>query len=273
MSRQNSNGTFRYWSLTIPHEDFVPYLPPGVKWIRGQLESGGTTGYLHWQLCLALDRSQRRTWLSKCFGSRAHVEPSRSEAIDAYVWKEDTRVPDTQFELGRKPVARSTTKDWDAILAGAKTGDYESIPSDVMLRYYGAITRITKDFLVPVGIEREVFVFWGKTGTGKSRRAWMEAGFDAYPKCPNSKFWDGYRGHEHVVMDEFRGTISISHMLRWLDRYPVNVEVKGSAVVLKAKKIWITSNLDPRLWYPQEDQETQNALLRRLNITHYDTYY
>lgn len=81
---------------------------------------------------------------------------------------------------------------------------------------------------------------------------------------------DGYRGQEHVVVDEFRGGIDISHMLRWLDRYPVLVEVKGSAAVLTAKKIWITSNLSPDDWYKDIDEETRLALRRRLLITHFN---
>jgi hypothetical protein len=112
-------------------------------------------------------------------------------------------------------------------------------------------------------------VYWGHTGTGKSRRAWDEAGIGAYPKDPRSKFWDGYRNHEHVVIDEFRGGIDISHILRWFDRYPVVVEVKGSSVVLSATHIWITSNIDPRQWYPELDEETLAALLRRLDITNF----
>ena len=108
--------------------------------------------------------------------------------------------------------------------------------------------------------------YWGATGTGKSRRAWDEAGLDAYPKDPRTKFWDGYRGQEHVVMDEFRGAIDIGHILRWLDRYPVIVEVKGSSVVLKASKIWITSNLHPRSWFMELDEITYLALERRLEI-------
>lgn len=101
---------------------------------------------------------------------------------------------------------------------------------------------------------------------GKSRLAWEEAGMDAYPKDPRTKFWCGYRDHEHVVIDEFRGGIDIAHMLRWLDRYPVIVEVKGGAQVLKAKKVWITSNLEPKFWYPDADAATVDALMRRLNI-------
>lgn len=109
-------------------------------------------------------------------------------------------------------------------------------------------------------------VYWGPTGVGKSRRAWEEAKLDAYPKNPRTKFWCGYRGEENVVIDEFRGDIDIANMLRWLDRYPVLIETKGSGCVLKAKRFWITSNLPPSRWYPNTDLETIRALERRLTI-------
>lgn len=87
------------------------------------------------------------------------------------------------------------------------------------VRNYNSLRRIATDHLQADPIEREVVVYWGTTGTGKSRRAWDEATFDAYPKDPRTKFWCGYRGQAHVVLDEFRGGIDIAHMLRWLDRY------------------------------------------------------
>ena len=71
-----------------------------------------------------------------------------------------------------------------------------------------------------------------------------------------------------VILDEFRGDIDISHLLRWLDRYPVIVELKGSSAPLVAEKIWITSNLHPSSWYPLLDAATYAALERRLQITH-----
>lgn len=150
-------------------------------------------------------------------------------------------------------------------------GELGAIPADVYVRYYNNIKKIAMDHLQPVAIEREVYVYWGPTGVGKSRRAWEEAGLDAYPKDPRSKFWDGYRSHEHVVFDEFRGDIDIAHLLRWFDRYPVIVEVKGSSVVLAARRIWITSNIPPRLWYPTLDDATFNALMRRLTVFEFDS--
>lgn len=63
--------------------------------------------------------------------------------------------------------------------------------------------------------------------------------------------------------------IDVSHLLRWFDRYPVRVEIKGSSRPLVAKRIWITSNLDPQRWYPELDPDTYAALLRRLYITEF----
>lgn len=134
------------------------------------------------------------------------------------------------------------------------------------MRYYGALKKIAVDNAVPIAVERTVRVYWGPTGTGKSRRAWGEAGLEAYPKDPLTKFWCGYRGQKHVVIDEFRGIVSISNVLRWFDRYPVLVEIKGSSTVFEATNIWITSNLHPKDWYPDLDELTKAALLRRLII-------
>ena len=260
-----------YWLLTIPYENnetptWTTTLPEKIRYIKGQQEIGENTGYHHWQLMLIAQRSIRLGAIKKIFGSNIHAELSRSDAASDYVWKEQTRVANTQFELGRLPVHRERVKDWDLILEAAKKSDFEAIPADVFIRCYSSIQKISTASLTPSPQERTCFVFWGPTGTGKSRRAWNEASFDAYPKDPNTKFWDGYRGHEHVVLDEFRGLISISHLLRWLDRYPVLVEIKGSMVALKATTFWITSNLHPRDWYKDLDHATYLAMERRLII-------
>jgi len=195
-----------------------------------------------------------------------HFELSRSAAADDYVWKEETSVAGTRFQLGKKPLKKNSKRDWDSIRELAKSGDIESIDAGTYVCHYRTLKAIAVDHLKPVAVERQVVVYWGPTGTGKSRRAWHEASLQAYPKDPRSKFWDGYRGQTNVVFDEFRGSIDISHLLRWFDRYPVIVEVKGSSTVLSAQKIWITSNLHPYSWYPELDTATYNALLRRITI-------
>lgn len=258
----------RYWLLTIPFHYYTPYLPNELQFLRGQLEQGTTTDYLHWQLLAAFKTKVRLAAVKKLFGNEVHAELSRSNAATDYVWKADTRIEGTQFELGKTAFKRNSETDWQAVLDEAKCGRLDSIPPDIVVRHYGNLRRIAMDNLQPLPIEREVKVYWGPTGVGKSRLAWQEATLNAYPKDPRTKFWDGYRGQENVVIDEFRGGIDIAHLLRWFDRYPVNVEIKGAATTLKATCIWITSNLNPMQWYPDVDEPTRLALFRRLQITH-----
>lgn len=253
-----------YWILTIPHHLFCPFLPDVCSLIKGQLETGAG-GFLHWQVLVAFKIKQSLVSVRRVFGP-VHAEPTRSAAASDYVWKEDTRVDGTQFLLGKQPFNRNSAEHWEEIWKLASTGDLMAVPADIRVQSYRTLRAIAADFAQPVGVERTCWVFWGRTGTGKSRRAWEEAGVHAYSKDPLSKFWCGYNGQSNVVIDEFRGTISISHILRWLDRYPVNVEIKGSSVPLRAERLWITSNLNPRLWYPELDVETYEALERRLII-------
>jgi len=228
----------------------------------------GDAGFLHWQVIAAFPKNVRLSAVTAIFGP-FHAELTRSAAADAYVWKDDTAVANTRFELGERAHRRNNKRDWDAIWDAAKSGQLMDIDAGLRIQHYRTFKQIACDNLDPVAIERTVNVFWGATGTGKSRRAWAEAGLAAFPKDPRTKFWDGYRGQQHVVIDEFRGDIDISHVLRWFDRYPVNIEIKGSGTTLRATTVWITSNISPDAWYPTLDADTKRALLRRLNVTHF----
>jgi len=298
MSSNSSKQSRRqgiFWIGTIPHHHFVPWLPSGCVWITGQLELGEQrsnelpissselglcdgrstdsavqSGYLHWQIVVAFATKKSLKGVTDVFG-KFHFELTYSAKANEYVRKDSTRIQGTEFELGVKPIQRSSKVDWESVWENAQLGQITSIPASIRVQSYRTLRAISTDFAVPIAVEREVYVYWGPTGTGKSRAAWAEAGLDAYPKDPRTKFWCGYRDHEHVVFDEFRGDIDIAHLLRWLDRYPVIVEVKGGSQVLKAKKIWFTSNLDPRAWYTGLDDLTNDALMRRLKITHFDS--
>jgi len=261
-----------FWLLTCPCPNSVisdcaanGSLPTGIVWMHGQQERGESTGYLHYQLVVAFSKKVALSGVKRVFGEGIHAELSRSEAAEAYCHKEETRVGDV-FAIGAKPIRRNSKTDWESVWSAAKSGNLDAIPASIRVQSYSAIRSIRSDYSTCEGIEKIVKVFWGPTGTGKSRQAWEEAGPSAYSKCPRSKFWDGYQSEEHVVCDEFRGAIDISHLLRWCDRYPVRIEVKGSSRPLCATKIWFTSNLDPRRWYPDLDELTIDALLRRMEI-------
>lgn len=259
-----------FWLLTIPYHEFVPYHPLPVQYLIGQLERGDENGYLHWQILVAFKKKTSLAGVKQLFGNSVHAELSRSAAATAYVQKEDTAIIETRFEFGAKPFQRNARVEWESVWTAAQSGNMEAIPANVRVVNYRTIRAITSDYSRPIGLERECYVFWGVTGSGKSRRAWDEAGLEAYGKDPRTKFWDGYQSEENVVIDEFRGGIDIAHLLRWLDRYPVRVEIKGASKPLMAKKIWITSNVPPEMWYPMLDEETMAALNRRLQVTEFN---
>ena len=257
-----------WWILTIPRDDWEPSgLVSGSDYMCGQPEIG-ESGYRHWQLVVHFPRKMSLAQTKANFTETSHCEATRSAAAKAYCLKEDTRDGEP-FNFGVEPFNRSSPTDWKRVKELAISGAIYDVPDDIFIRYYGTLQRIAADHDRPVSQEKDVCVFYGTTGTGKSRRAFEAAGEEVYVKDPRSKFWCGYRGESNVVIDEFRGGIDISHMLRWLDRYPVRVELKGSSAPLKATKIWITSNLHPDMWYPDLDEETKAALRRRMVITNF----
>jgi len=242
-----------------------PCLQHGCVYLKGQKELG-EGGFEHFQIFfITSSKESVRSVASKWHPVVGHWELTRSAAAESYVWKEATRIGE-QFEFGQRPLRRNSSTDWEEIKRLAVSNQIDQIPPDIFIRYYRTLQIIGADYCQPTFIERVCKVFYGPTGTGKSRRAWEEAGVDSFCKDPRSKFWCGYRNQRNVIVDEFRGGIDIAHILRWTDRYPVIVEIKGSSRPLLAERIWFTSNLHPNEWYPELDEATKNALIRRLEI-------
>lgn len=214
MPRQSQHT---YWFATVAatdddHPFQVPFSTGLITWAKGQKERADS-GFLHWQAVFSTSRSRTLLWCKRNIHSTAHFQPSRSQAADVYVHKEDTAIPGTRFELGTKPVP-ITKVDWDAVWESAKSKDFMAIPARLRFTAYRTICSIAKDFQQPVATVKNVSYFYGETGTGKSKLAWEEAGLLAFPKDPKTKFWDGYNGQPHVIIEEFRGAIAIEHMLR-----------------------------------------------------------
>lgn len=261
----------RYWIATISATNnvYYPCLIDPICGIKGQLELG-EGGHLHWQLVLWVSKKITRAGLLVLLPPGTHVEPTRSAAAEEYVFKDNTAIDGTRFILGTKLLNRASSTDWAEVRRLAQTGQVEIIPPDIYVRYYGSLKRIEKDHLKPQPHAKENRIYWGDSGTGKTTLAWEEAGQNAYPKDPCTKYWDGYCGEEHVIVDEFRGEINLSHILRWTDKFPCNFENKFGGICSNVRRFWFTSNVNPTDWYPNANPESLRGLLRRFEIRHFE---
>lgn len=129
--------------------------------------------------------------------------------------------------------------------------------------YQGQIKR-RKEFEMP-----EVLVYYGATGTGKTRKAYEDMGYDLattwrWTPGAGSTFFCGYTGQDNVIFDEFRGQIAMGNMLTLLDGYPMTVQIKGGSVAWSPKKVILTSPIHPKEWYSSMGDDRIEQLLRRI---------
>lgn len=117
---------------------------------------------------------------------------------------------------------------------------------------------------------KEVYAYYGATGTGKTRKAFEEAGSmdpaEVFRWVPGlgATFFEGYCGQKTVIFDEFRGQLTFGQILTLLDGYPTTVQIKGSSVAWSPEKIYITSPVHPKEWYQSKGDDSIAQLLRRI---------
>lgn len=121
-----------------------------------------------------------------------------------------------------------------------------------------------KYFEPPRNWKTEVYWFYGKSGTGKTKRA-NEMCEDPYVCMESNKWWEGYDAHEDVIIDDYRPEFcSFKMLLMLLDRYECRVECKGGSRQLRAKRIFITTPRNPADTWQGKTLEDLYQLSRRI---------
>lgn len=129
--------------------------------------------------------------------------------------------------------------------------------------------------------EVETTYIWGVTGSGKTRSVMDAYGYrNVYRVTDYTHPFDGYDGQDIVLFEEFRSSLKVEHMLKYLDGYPVELPSRYNNKVACFTKVFICTNIDLRHQYRdiQTDcPETWNAFLRRIRYvktyTDIDNYF
>lgn len=178
------------------------------------------------------------------------------------------------FEVG-KPTGqgdRTDLKKVQDIIREGKGMDEITLVTDKLstIRYAEYYLRYHEE---PRDWKPTVSWFFGDTGTGKTRKAFEECKIGrTYVTGKNLKWWEGYDGHENVIIDDFRADFCTFHeLLRILDRYEYRIEVKGGSRQLRARMLYITSPYAPDEVYKNRTTEDIGQLVRRLDrICYFD---
>ena len=290
MDEAEINIDSKYWYI-IPLSEFSGIL----YWCM--CDEVGEQGTLHTHIYIVFKNSTMFETLHKRFYG-AHIEPANGlhkENRD-YVRKEgkwhddakhETNLSDTFEEWGHLPSDRRKTETQaeqivqmirdgmtNAQILGQCPTAYNKMPYIEQTRQ-----TILEEQYKDTWRNLDVTYIWGETGAGKTRLVMDKYGYSNVFRVTNydSHPFDGYKGQDVVVFEEFRSGIKIQDMLNYLDGYPVMLPCRYADRVACYTKVFLISNIPLNKQYPNvqdESHETWNAFCRRIHrVEHMTTEF
>lgn len=119
--------------------------------------------------------------------------------------------------------------------------------------------------------EIECIYVYGETNTNKTRTYMEKYGYENVYRITNynpNAVWDGYRGQDCVIAEEYRSNLYIGDILTWTEGYPnCSLRARYADKVACFTKVIFISNIPLEKQYPnvqEESPETWRAFLRRI---------
>lgn len=257
-----------------------------VYWCMSD-EIGNDTGTYHTHIFICCSGAVRFSTVKKRF-PEAHLEVCKGTATENrdYVFKlgkyagtdkEETRQDGTQEEWGELPVERQGARNditdlYDMIKDGLTNFEILEACPQYMLNL-DKIERC-RQVVLEDRYKREwrtlyTTYIYGDTGSGKTRSVMEKYGYDNVYRITDYEHpFDGYKGQDVVIFEEFRSSLRITEMLNLLDGYPCELRCRYSNKIACFTKVYIISNIGLREQYSelQRDQiQTWDAFLRRIH--------
>lgn len=260
------------WTLNNYTNDDVERLmnksEDDIKYLTFGKEIAPTTGTPHLQGYVMFNNARSFNSAKAYISTRCWIAASKGTAIQNHVY---TCKDDDVFTIGTLP-QQGKRNDLNKVREMVKDGDSMEKILENTDSYQGArYAELCKKYISKKrDWKTKVLWFWGKTGTFKSRTAFDLLKEDVWVSGETLKWWDGYDGQKNVIIDDFRADNAKFHtMLRILDRYPYQVEIKGASRQLLAENIIITCPYHPKDVYKNRTDEDINQFLRRIECIKY----
>jgi len=227
-------------------------------------EEVGESGTPHLQgyctLSTALSLSAMKKYLP-----RAHLLIALGSDLQnqEYCSKQGTNI----YEVGEPRVGQGSRTDITEL--SAKIKNLEITLEDCMfeypemyVRYSRSLEKMFNAVMKPRTVAPQVFWLYGKAGTGKTRFC-----IDKHPSHyvkDGTPWWDNYTQQEAIIIDDFDNNIPYRTLLRILDRYVYQGQVKGSYVQINSPYIYITCEFPPKFYW--EDNELAQVMRRITSV-------
>ncbi len=246
----------------------------------------GECGTYHTHVYIYSSNAIRFSTIKKRFPV-AHIEMARgtSQQNKDYIYKEgpkyknkeETNLKDTHREFGECPIerqgARNDLADLYAMIKEGLTNFeiLEQSPSYMLnIDKIERVRQIIKEeqFKNTFREIHTTYIF-GKTGTGKTRHVMEKYGYsNVYRVTDYKNPFDGYKGEDVVIFEEFRSSLRIQDMLVYLEGYPLQLPCRYQNKIACYTKVYIISNWKLQEQYMNIQNEhllTWQAFLRRIN--------
>lgn len=267
-----------HWCFTYPARDAETppplFIAEHMQYLIFQKERGeGENSYEHYQGYVKFKAKKVLRWITAHIwtGSRTHWEVKRGtveQAID-YCSKEETRLAGP-FEFGEKPFEKGARTDLAELEKDIKTGTFSKKQiiekhTQQYFKYHGGIDKVICALKVIPEEKPICLLFHGDSRVGKTTLA-KSFGASTYmmPLGASTPWFDGkYDTQETILVEEFKGQWDLTWMKLFLDSRDCPLLTKGGFTSNASKYIIITSNTDPRYWYPNMSLVDWKALAWR----------
>lgn len=293
MPRENAS---RKYQLTINNPQEHGFDHEAIRAAIGSLSSCfywclcdevGQEGTPHTHIYLAFRNAVMFSTLQSRFYG-AHIESARGSHRENrdYIrkegkWVQDakhgTNLPDTFEESGELPEEpQRRQKDSEAILAMISGG---ATNAEILREFPTAMNRLQYIETARQTLLEEqyrttfrtlhVTYIWGKTGVGKTRSVMERHGYENVCRVTNYAHpFDSYAGQDVILFDEFRSSLPVSDMLKYLEGYPLKLPCRYADKTACFTQVYVVSNIEFEAQYPNiqlEEPETWKAFRRRFD--------
>nr|WAE42748.1 MAG: replication associated protein [Cressdnaviricota sp.] len=264
------------------------HTDPRVEYLVYQMEKSPSTGKLHMQGFIHVNKKTSFHWIINNLGNNCHVEAAHDiQGSIAYCQKAETR-EQGPWHFGVEPKGQGQRTDLDSIYQALKEGKHVStlMEKDPHVARFEKHIKFMQFCIGESHSDRQahgvqVWVLWGDAGSGKTGYAinHMCANGDYFKlDCTGVKggnlWFDGYEGQKTLILDDFdNGVCSISFLKTLLDKYKMRIPIKTSHSWAQWDRVIMTANDHPADWWNNQSETNIAALKRRINhILYFDKF-